>query len=238
MHPAITKQIYRKIAYQEQNPWGVKFFCIGLNKTGTTSLKKEFSRLHFKVGSQRRAEDLFDKYYFSGGFTDLIKYCRTAEFFQDLPFSCPETYVQLDSAFPKAKYILTVRDDAEQWYESITKFHSKLFGRNGRLPTIQDLEAATYRRKGFMKLIIKLFGTTDSDPYNKTQLIRYYEEHIRSVQTFFANHPERLMVINLSEPRAYERFQDFVRLVSPYDDFPWENKTSEIRERMTNGNPR
>lgn len=79
--------------YQNQrNAAGkVKFFCIGRNKTGTTSLKSAFEDLGYPVGNQRKAEILTGKYYFEGNFQPIVDYCKTAQVFQDVPFSYPNT---------------------------------------------------------------------------------------------------------------------------------------------------
>ena len=94
-----------------------KVFCIGLNKTGTTSLKKESGLQGYTVGNQRQAELLFDDWV-KRDFKRIIRYCHTAEFFQDAPFSYPYTFIALDQAFPGSKFILTLRDNADEWYYS------------------------------------------------------------------------------------------------------------------------
>jgi hypothetical protein len=60
----------------------VKYFCIGRNKTGTTSLKKAFEDLGFIVGDQRAAELLADRQYFYSDLEALIKYGETAPWTQ------------------------------------------------------------------------------------------------------------------------------------------------------------
>lgn len=201
-----------------------KYFCIGRNKTGTTSLEKAFKDLGFVVGNQREAEILADRYYFEGNFAPIIKYCRTAMVFQDAPFSYPETFKHLDKAYPGSKFILTVRDNPEQWYQSITRFHAKRFG-NGRIPSVEDLQNATYVRKGFMYNTVRLHGTPDSDPYNKEIMIAHYERHNQSVLEYFKDRPSDLLVINVADKGAYRKFVDFVGVQSRFEDFPWENKT-------------
>jgi hypothetical protein len=71
----------------------VKYFCIGRNKTGTTSLKKAFEDLGFIVGDQRAAELLADRHYFDGDFEEIVKYCKTAQVFKNVPFSYSNTLV-------------------------------------------------------------------------------------------------------------------------------------------------
>ena len=105
----LTKPYYVFKSYNKQ-----KIFCIGLNKTGTTSLEKAMIDLGYLIGDQRQAELLFDDWV-KRDFSKLIEYCKTAVFFQDSPFSYPYTYVAIDQAFPNSKFILTIRDDAEQW---------------------------------------------------------------------------------------------------------------------------
>ncbi len=201
-----------------------KIFCIGQNKTGTTSLMRAFRDLGYVVGDQRRAELIYDRYYFEGNFKPLIRYCRTAQVFQDVPFSCPDTWRHLDRAFPGSRFILSVRDDAHQWYESLTRFHSRLFGQDGRLPTVEDLRRASYVRPGFMANIIKMRGTPEHDPYNRDILIAHYERHNRDVIAYFSERPDDLLVINLASPGAYRKFTRFLGINSPYRDFPWENR--------------
>src|SRR6056297_564727 len=103
-----------------------KIFCVGLNKTGTTSLKKEMEFQGHTVGNQRQAELLFDDWV-KRKFNRIVRYCHTAQFFQDSPFSLPYTFIVLDQAFPGSKFILTVRDNPEQWYNSLIHFHGKLW---------------------------------------------------------------------------------------------------------------
>ena len=202
-----------------------KYFCIGRNKTGTTSLKSAFEALNYPVGNQRKAEILTGRHYFEGNFRPIVNYCKSARVFQDVPFSYPDTYRHLDKAYPGSKFILTVRDDPEQWYRSITRFHAKLFGKDGRIPTVEDLKAAQYVWPGFMYNLVRLHGTTDEDPYNKDAMIAHYELHNQEVKQYFKNRSEDLLVINVAEEGAYQRFVHFLGVVSPYDDFPWENKT-------------
>lgn len=107
-----------------------KIFCIGKNKTGTTSLKAAMAELQYRVGVQRDAELLIHDWAIRD-FRRIVRYCRSAEFFQDVPFSYPYTFIAMDQAFKGSKFILTVRDNPEQWYNSLVKFHSKLFGEGG-----------------------------------------------------------------------------------------------------------
>ncbi|WP_163583217.1 sulfotransferase family protein [Gracilibacillus saliphilus] len=211
-----------------------KIFCIGRNKTGTTSLKKAFEVLGYSVGKQREAENLLVN-YIEGDFDSIIEHCNSATVFQDVPFSWPGTYMYLDRAFPESKFILTVRDSSEQWYNSITKFHSKKFADGHRTPTRNDLINSTYIFKGQPWLVHKhIYGIEGENTYDKEIMIRNYEKHNEEVKEHFKDRPEDLLVLNLSEKNSYKKFCDFLDICSPYTDFPWENKTSNVTNKKDN----
>lgn len=203
----------------------IKIFCIGRNKTGTTSLKVAFEELGYIVGHQRTAEILCDQYYYQSEFDPIIEYCKTAQVFQDGPFSLPETYKHLDRAYPGSKFILSMRDSPEQWYQSVVRFQTKKFGRDGKLPTAEDLRNATDARKGWLFNRLKLYGLSEDDPFNKEKLIAHYEKHNRDILENFADRPENLLVINLAEPGSWRRFLDFIGARSSRTEFPWENRS-------------
>jgi len=202
-----------------------KYFCIGQNKTGTTSLECAFEDLGYPVGDQRKAEILTGKHYFQSHFQPIIDYCISAQVFQDVPFSYPETYKVLDKAYPGSKFILTVRDDAEQWYRSITRFHAKLFGKDGQVPTVEDLKSATYVWPGFMYNMIRVHGTPENDPYNKEIMVAHYKRYNREVMDYFKDRLDDLLVINVGENGTYQKFIEFLGVESSYNDFPWKNRT-------------
>lgn len=208
-----------------------KIFCIGANKTGTTSLKRAFVELGFKVGDQREAEllkrDIVEKDY-----KPLLHYCRSAQVFQDVPFSQGITYKILDESFPGSKFILSIRDSDEQWYNSMTKFHAKVFG-NGELPTWEVLKKTRYVYRGYAyENRREVYGLTEEDePYDKNILTSYYNKRNQEIIDYFKNRPSSLLVINLSETDSYQKFCDFLGVKSKRIDFPWENKTSELRSK-------
>ena len=201
-----------------------KIFCIGANKTGTTSLQRAFLDLRYSVGDQRTGELLL-QHYLNNDFGPIIEFCRSAQVFQDVPFSCPETFKYLNVAFPGSKFILSVRDSSEQWYNSIIRFHSKLFS-PGRIPTAADLKNADYVYKGWMwQAFSAVHKTADTDPYNREALIADYERHNDSVVEYFKGR-DALLVINVSEAGSYKRLCNFIGADPVYDQFPWENRTA------------
>lgn len=206
-----------------------KIFCIGQNKTGTTSLKQTFEQLGYLVGSQRSGELLLPN-YIDGNFKPIIQYCRTAQVFQDIPFSLPKTYEIVDKAFPNSKFILSIRDSPEQWYKSITNFHGKMFG-GGNVPSLNDLKNADYVYKGFMWDANRaIYDSPETDPYQKQILLNSYENYNQNVIKHFEG-TNKLLVINLAAPGSYQRFCDFLSIQSERNNFPWENRTEDLAVR-------
>jgi len=203
-----------------------KVFCIGRNKTGTTSMAAAFRELGLIVGKQRLATLLLHDWA-RRDFHRIILYCYTAQAFQDVPFSWPFTYQVLDQKFPGSKFILTIRDSPEQWYNSLTRFHAASFG-NGHIPTLDDLKAADYIRPGLAYEANRLlYETPADDPYNKDMLISSYNAHNNAVQEYFRHRPEDLLVLNAAEPSAYDKLCDFLGKPRTGKAFPWENKTPD-----------
>ena len=209
-----------------------KIFCIGANKTGTTSLEKALKDLGVIVARQRPAEMLIHDWA-RRDFRRIIRFCHTAQAFQDVPFSLPYTFQALDIRFPGSKFILTVRDNPEQWYASLTRFHAKLFGR-GEIPSCDDLKKAQYCYPGWAYEVFRaIYATPDANPYDKTTLINHYNTHNQSVIEYFRHRPNDLLVLNVSHEGAYQRFCEFLDKPCLRQSFPWELKTADIAIRTT-----
>lgn len=122
----------------------------------------------FIVGAQMEGTRLINQWA-KRNFKPIIRFAKTAQFFQDAPFSYPYTYIAMDQAFPNSKFILTIRDNAETWYNSLINFHSKLWGSNGNIPpSAEDLNNAPGPWPGFrLKAKLMVNNVPENDPYNK-----------------------------------------------------------------------
>lgn len=205
-----------------------KIFCIGLHKTGTTSIEKVLTNLNYKIGDQVQGELLLDNWY-RRDFDSIIEFSKSAEAFQDTPFSLPFTFIALDQYFENAKFILSVRDDPEQWYNSLTKFHSKKWGFGQNPPTLDQLKEANYRYKGYAyDFNRKVFSTPQNQPYHKKELINYYIKHNKTVKDYFRSQPDKCIEINVNNNQDFSRLVKFLGKTTEAERFPWENKTSEL----------
>lgn len=130
-----------------KKPTYPKIFGVGCNKTGTSSLTKAMEDLEFKIGHEGDARMLFDDWV-NRDFSRIINFCRKPQFFQDIPFSLPYTYTAMDQAFPGSKFILSVRDSADQWYNSNINYMAKKWGKNNMPPTAEEMKNTVYIFKG------------------------------------------------------------------------------------------
>lgn len=203
----------------------VKIFCIGFNKTGTTSLEKALTTHGFKLGDQRKGELLLEDWSIRN-FESTIKLSYTADAFQDTPFSLPFTYIALDNHFPNAKFILTIRDSSKEWYDSLIRFHLKIWGKDQDILSAEDLKQINYVKKGWAYLANKaIFDTADNDVYNEQKLCEIYERHNADVIDYFKTRPEKLLVLNLKNPNSYKEFCSFLNEKPIFDRFPTLNSS-------------
>ena len=228
----ILEKISRKIKLPMQairNAKSQKVFCIGKNKTGTTSMERLFSDLGLVVGSQRKAEKLTVD-WLSNDFKRIIKYVKyEGQAFQDIPFSLPRTYKVLDEAFPGSKFILTKRYSAEVWCDSLVNFHAKIFGK-GSIPNKIDLQNANYVEPGFAwEVMNTLHDIKGEDIYNREMLIRDYNLYNEEVERYFEGSNEKLLILSLDEKDIVSRIQKFLNIERTMVDMPWENRNTVKR---------
>jgi hypothetical protein len=167
------------------------------------------------VGDQRSAELLMENWGMRD-FRKLIRYCHTADAFQDVPFSYHYTFQAMDAAFPGSKFILSIRDSDEQWYQSVVRFQSmRLESRIGvrRIPTISDIKNDPYVKLGWIWRNRELLGHDHNEPYSiqdRQDLMDYYNRHNELVKDYFRHRPKDLLVINLAEADAMQRLCRFM----------------------------
>ena len=215
-----------------KHPSQPKVFCIGRNKTGTTSVEAALRSLGFAMGSQTRGERLIDDWA-KYDFRRIIELCRTADAFQDVPFSLGLTYAVLDVAFPGSKFILTVRNSANEWFDSLTGFHTNLIGK-GRLPTGADLRACRYHKLGWLyRAEVLIYGIPESLLYDRDLYMRHYEAHNRRVMQHFCSRQHDLLVLNLSEPEPMRVLCEFLGIEFRGQIMPHLNHSSRpiVQER-------
>ena len=187
-----------------------KIFCIGANKTGTTSLKRQLIKYGLKTPLQIKHE-LLNKNISKGDFKALFELIIKFDFFQDSPFSHGLIFAQLDSYFPNSKFILTIRDN-ESWFDSLTKFHAKIFKKKSyKEIKISDLKKAKYVYEGYFYDSFKrnwLYDLNDGQIiyrndllYDKNHFIEKYNTRNKIIMNYFKER-DNLLIIDITKEKS------------------------------------
>jgi hypothetical protein len=146
--------------------------------------------------------------------------------FPGRPVQLPFTYLALDMAFPKAKFILSMRDNEDQWYDSLIRFHTQIVDKN-RIPSAADLQRFPYRYEGYLYRAMKMaFHISDDEPYERENWITRYRRHNEGVMEYFSNRPDSLLVVNVPESGAAKEILNFLGLAYSEQRMPHLNRSS------------
>ena len=102
-----------------------KIFCVGFNKTGTTSLGQALEMLGYDHSSFNRT--VWANYYLKGRIDKVIEYTGKFSSFDDLPWLKQDMIPILDRSFPGSKYIYLERDEVS-WKRSLARWGKRTFG--------------------------------------------------------------------------------------------------------------
>lgn len=184
-----------------------KVFGIGLHKTGTTTLGACFKALGYEHLSCRK--DLLAKLR-QGDLDAIYDEIDTYQSFEDWPY--PLMYKELAERYPDAKFVLTLRKDADVW---LTSFHRHSLRRS---PT-----------RNAQKLAYGVAYTLGNEDY----LRAFYDAHQAEVQAYFANtDPKRLLVVCWETGSGWDELCDFLELDVPEVPFPHENKDGSAKKSL------
>lgn len=201
----------------------MKIFCIGFNKTGTTSLASFLSKNGFSVAPQTPFE-LELSSYINGDYEKILNKIKkdyfNYDFFQDIPFSLPFFYEKLYTEFPDSKFILLVRDNEKTWYNSFLNFHKNLFG------DVSSPDKIIYNGEGWInELLTKVYKSPSSNPYDYESLTRVYSEHVSNSKKFFKDKKQNFLVLNITDKNLVQKLETFLKIKFKVREFPHLNKS-------------
>ena len=183
-----------------------KVFCVGFQKTGTTSLEAALKMLGYSVasifGRDWPIEKLRRDYVQTG-----LEIALNHDAVEDMPW--PLMYRELDEAFPGSKFILTWREP-DRWIKSIVSH----FGAN---PAV--LQQFTYGDDA-------PFPVGHEDHYRHV-----YEMHNAEVRAYFRDRPDDLLEMNLTQGDGWEKLCAFLTVPVPGVPFPREN-SAQARQTL------
>ena len=182
-----------------------KIFCIGLPKTGTSSLLHAFRFLGYKVTRHNRQ---LLREFRRGETARLDRVISEHDAFQDLPYAYCFEYLYEHYA-DIGLFILTKRSSADRWIQSVDDY---------------------VRTKSLRHSHKELYGYYR--PFGReTTYKAIYERHNEAVRAFFANHDaeDKLMEFCVDNGDGWEELCEFIGCQVPDDPFPHVNKADSRR---------
>jgi hypothetical protein len=210
-------------SFHQLNDNKLKVFCIGLNKTGTTSLVdawKElgYTKIYSGFDKPTLVKVMSNKFKFknnniiNSGFNrdyDILRQLISGyECMKDRPFNTNNLYRWLDKNYYNSKFILTIRDD-EEWWESVNKW----------LTSTLNLHETEEKTKKKIDLYKKHFNTTE---FTKDSFITYYQDYNNKVKEYFKGNPN-FLEINICNGEGWELLCPFLGKTIPNKEFPKSN---------------
>lgn len=142
-------------------------------------------------------------------------------FFQDVPFSLPKFYKVLDKEFKNSKFILTIRDNENEWYDSLIRFYKKIF-----INFYNPKKISGYVYEGILfKILTKVYMAPKVNPYCESSLKKSYLNHIENVKEYFKYREKDLLVLNLKDGELITKLENFLEIKFNNKNIPHLNKT-------------
>jgi hypothetical protein len=120
-----------------------KVFCIGFNKTGTTSLGKSLEILGYRNTS---FNPKVWQQYKNGEIDKVLKYTAKFDSCDDLPWLRIDMIPLLDEKFPGSKFIYLKREE-NSWKKSYKNWRKKVFGKE---PDVEEGYKAYQEHEAFV----------------------------------------------------------------------------------------
>jgi hypothetical protein len=185
-----------------------KVFCIGFQKTGTSSMRDALTQLGYKVaghyGTDLPIDELRERYVAIG-----LEIARDYDAVQDMPW--PLIYRELDAAYPGSKFIYTERD-ADTWIVSMTKHF------------------------GTRESSVRQLAYGDAYPYpagNEAHYKQIYLDHRAQVMEYFKDRSEDFLAIDLEKGEGWPELGRFLDLADvPSGPFVHSNP-AEMRDTLS-----
>jgi hypothetical protein len=186
----------------------MKVFCVGLSKTGTTSLTRALRLLGLDAVHWYATRDAFvydgDRLRIDW---DLFE---RHDAFADTPIA--RIYPELDARYPGARFILTGRDTAA-WLRSFA-----------------DQFAAGGLDPFSARLHLELYGT---DTFDADRCRAAFEGHRARVRSHFAGRPDALLEMDIGAGDGWGPLCEF--LGRPRTDIPFPHRFRRAERRDTLG---
>jgi len=210
----------------------MKIFCIGYNKSGTTSVYESIRDLGFRGHGSTMASGEYVMHDIARGnfnmLHDWLDEFKDITVFKDVPLSVPNVWKEIYKKYPDAKYVLSERDSSEQWYNSIFNFHRLVF-KLSDTPSWGELSQLKNTYHGYLYDYMRYTYHTEISPfpYDKDKLIYSYESHNNEIKEFFKD-KDNFISVNVSNDNDYLKLCSFLERATFDNKFPKYNTTANL----------
>lgn len=186
-----------------------KVFCVGLGRTGTSSLTRALGILRVRTkhypNDRRTQSDLRSGQY-------RLSILERYQGVSDNPVA--PFFAQFDSAFPDSKFILTVREK-ESWLRSVRAQYARLPEWWKQAPNARAYDE-------FVSACV--YGTLE---FSRERFAYVFDRHERAVRDYFAGREEDLLVLDVGAGNGWESLCPF--LGRPVPDVPFPHANAQPR---------
>ena len=188
-----------------ENSISKRVFCIGMNKTGTTTIKRCFETLNLtpiaspKTYTREGRQSIRD-FYVDKNYSEILKLAEGYKTFEDRPWNMWSMYRHLHKRFPDSRFVLTVRDP-ESWWRSTERW-------------ITVTKPHILRRYQLHLRVHQPSKESMTESY-----LRYNDE----VEQYFKN-TGNLLVMNFEKGDGWDKLCRFLDVGVPNIEFPHANR--------------
>ena len=182
-----------------------KVFCIGFNRTGSTSMGEAFKILGYNVkGEIKKQEEWMNNKHIDSIKNYILKISENYNAFFHEPWN--QFYKDLDTTYPDSKFILTIRDE-QSWLKSFYSYF-KNSGNDSWTPFLLG------------NYDVNDIKSIDDDEY----FLSKFREHNQNIIDYFKDQPNKLLIFNVFNDDCWDKLCSFLGCNIPNKSFPHTNK--------------